>query len=175
MNVTSNHHPDKVIYNVLVGTQSQKISTANEKDSERNDETFTKLYRPIKKPPIKYPHFIWIDRKSQCLLRSTSRENWWLSDLWHKMLEEGNSGLFLDNESNFNIKIHNFRSSTIEEVNNYLRRRWNKCLETINTLTPAFKIKILSEEWKTERLTTLRYFNNKFQKEGQTDWWLFNE
>ena len=53
--------------------------------------------------------------------------------------------LFLDNEANknLNIKIHNFRS-TIEDVNNYLRRCWNKCLEKPNTLIPAFKIKMLN-------------------------------
>ena len=80
--------------------------------------------------------------------------------------------LFLDNEANknLNIKIHNFRSSTIEDVNNYLRRCWNKCLENPNTLIPAFKIKMLNgEKWKTERLAALEYFRNKFLEEDQTD------
>ena len=64
------------------------------------------------------------------------------------------------------MKIHNFRSSTIEDVNSYLRSCWNKSLETPNTLGLAFKIKILNgEKWKTERLTTLEYFRHKFLKE----------
>ena len=61
--------------------------------------------------------------------------------------------LFLDNEANknLNIKIHNFRFSTMEDVNNYLRRCWNKCLENPNALIPAFKIKMLNgEKWKTK-------------------------
>ena len=80
--------------------------------------------------------------------------------------------LFLDNEANKNlsIKIHNVRSFTVEDVNNYLGRCWNKCLENPNTLIPAFKIKMLNgEKWKTERWTTLEYFSNKFLEEDQTD------
>ena len=81
--------------------------------------------------------------------------------------------LFLDNEKNknLNIKIYSFRSSSIEEVNNYLRRCWNKCLKTPNKLFPAFKIKILKEDkWKTEKLLTLEYFRDKFQEKYQTDY-----
>ena len=80
--------------------------------------------------------------------------------------------IFLDHEinKNLNIKIHDFRSSKIEEVNNYLRRCWSKCLENRSTLFPAFKIKMLNgEKWKTERLTTMEYFRHKMLEEDQTD------
>ena len=46
----------------------------------------------------------------------------------------------------------------------------NKCLENPNILIPAFKTKMLNgEKWKTERLTTLERFRNKFLEEDQTD------
>ena len=80
--------------------------------------------------------------------------------------------IFLDHEinKNLNIKIHDFRSSKIEEVNNYLRRCWSKCLENRSTLFPAFQIKMLNgEKWKTERLTTVEYFRHKILEEDQTD------
>ena len=54
------------------------------------------------------------------------------------------------------MKIHNFRSSTIEDVNSYLRSCWNKSLETPNTLGLAFKIKILNgEKWKIDNIGIL--------------------
>ena len=46
-NLTSNHHPDNIIYNTLVCIQGHQILTANEKDKVRNDDTFAKLYQPI--------------------------------------------------------------------------------------------------------------------------------
>ena len=46
--LTSNHHPDNMIYNALVRIKAHQILKANEKGEERNGETFAKLYQPIK-------------------------------------------------------------------------------------------------------------------------------
>ena len=172
-NLTSNHHPDNVIYNALVRIQAHQILTANEEDKERNDETFANLYQPIKQNLSNtIISFEWIEKHYSCyqaLLEQIAE--YLICDT--KCWKETTMGiLFLDNEANKNliIKIHNFRSSTIEDVNNYLRRCWNKCLENPNTLIPAFKIKMLNgEKWKTERLAALEYFRNKFLEEDQTD------
>ena len=80
--------------------------------------------------------------------------------------------LFTDNKKNQNlsIKIYDLRASTNEEVNNFFKRCWNKCFKTPNTVITAFKVKILNgNERKTEKLTALEYFNNKFQEKDQTD------
>ena len=45
-NLTSNHHPNNVIYNTLVRIQAHQILTVNEEHKERNDETFAKFYQP---------------------------------------------------------------------------------------------------------------------------------
>ena len=172
-NLTSNHHPDNMIYNALVRIQAHQILTANEEDKERNDETFAKLYQPIKQNLSNtIISFEWIEKHYSCyqaLLEQIADYLIYDTKFWK---ETAMGILFLDNEANknLNIKIHNFRSSTIEDVNNYLRRCWNKCLENPNTLIPAFKIKMLNgEKWKTERWTTLEYFRNKFLEEDQTD------
>ena len=172
-NLTSNDHPDNVICNALVRIQAHQILTANEEDKERNDETFANLYQPIKQNLSNtIISFEWIEKHYSCyqaLLEQIA--DYLICDT--KCWKETAMGiLFLDNEANknLNIKIHNFRSSTIEDVNNYLRRCWNKCLENPNTLIPAFKIKMLNgEKWKTERLAALEYFRNKFLEEDQTD------
>ena len=172
-NLTSNHHPDNMIYNALVRIQAHQILTANEEDKERNDETFAKLYQPIKQNLSNtIISFEWIEKHYSCyqaLLEQIAEYLICDTKCWK---ETAMGILFLDNEANknLNIKIHNFRSSTIEDVNNYLRRCWNKCLENPNTLIPAFKIKMLNgEKWKTERLAALEYFRNKFLEEDQTD------
>ena len=172
-NLTSNHHPDNVIYNALVSIQAHQILTANEKDEERNDETFAKLYQPIKQNLSNtIISFEWMEKHFSCyqaLLEQIA--DYLICDTkWWK--ETATDILFLDHETNknLNIKIHNFNSSTIEVVNNYLRRCLNKCLENPNILIPAFKTKMLNgEKWKTERLTTLERFRNKFLEEDQTD------
>ena len=46
--LTSNHHPDNMIYNALVHFQAHQLLTANEKDKKRNNETFDKFYHQIK-------------------------------------------------------------------------------------------------------------------------------
>ena len=153
-NLTSNDQPDNVICNALVRIQAHQILTANEKDKERNDETFANLYQPIKQNLSNtIISFEWIEKHYSCyqaLLEQIA--DYLICDT--KCWKETAMGiLFLDNEANknLNIKIHNFRSSTIEDVNNYLRRCWNKCLENPNTLIPAFKIKMLNgEKWKTK-------------------------
>ena len=162
-----------MIYNALVRFQAHQILTANEEGKERNDETFGKLYQPIKQNLSNtIISFEWIEKHYSCyqaLLEQIAE--YLICDT--KCWKETTMGiLFLDNEANknLNIKIHNFRSSTIEDVNNYLRRCWNKCLENPNTLIPAFKIKMLNgEKSKIERLTTLKYFCHKFLEEDQTD------
>ena len=46
--LTSNHHPDNMIYNALVHFQAHQLLTANEKDKKRDNETFDKFYHQIK-------------------------------------------------------------------------------------------------------------------------------
>ena len=66
-NLTSNHHPDNMIYNALVRIQAHQILTANEEDKERNDETFAKLYQPIKQNLSNtIISFEWIEKHNSC-------------------------------------------------------------------------------------------------------------
>ena len=172
-NLTSNHHADNVIYNALVRIQAHQILTANEANKEKNDETFAKLYQPIKENLSNtIISFEWIEKHYSCyqaLLQQIADYLICDTKCWKETVI---SILFLDYEANKNlsIKIHKLSSSTIEDVNNYLKRSWNKCLENTNTLIPALKVKMLNgEKWQTERLTTLEYFRNKISEEDQTD------
>ena len=172
-NLTSNDHPDNVICNALVRIQAHQILTANEKDKERNDETFANLYQPIKQNLSNtIISFEWIEKHYSCYQTLQEQIAHYLicdTKCWKKTAM-GILSLDHKTNKNLNMKIHNFRSSTTEEVNNYLRRCWNKFLENPNTLIPAFKIKMLNgEKWKTEKLTTWEYFRNKFLEEDQTD------
>ena len=106
-------------------------------------QRMTKLYQPIKENLSNtIISFEWIEKHYtgyQALLDQIT--DYLICDT--KCWKKTSMGiLFLDHKTNknLNIKIHNFRSSAIEEVNNYLRICWNKCLENPNTLIPAFKI-----------------------------------
>ena len=47
-NLTSNHHPENVIYNALIRTQAAEQLKRNDQESEKDENTFAPLYEPIK-------------------------------------------------------------------------------------------------------------------------------
>ena len=47
-NLTSNNHPQNIIFNSLVRLQANEILAAGEHEYDKNEEIFSTLYQPIK-------------------------------------------------------------------------------------------------------------------------------
>ena len=128
-NLTSNHHPQNIIFNSLVRLQANKILAAGENECDKNEEIFSTLYQPIKSSfSNTFIPFNWI--KSYPSFYQVMLEQ--LADFLvanNKYWEETQHGvLFFDLDfRDTDIKLHHFRSSSIVSVSKYLKDCWNKC------------------------------------------------
>ena len=132
--LTSNHHPQNVIFNSLVRIQANEILAAGENEYDKNEEIFTTLYQPIK---------------------SSFSNNW-------EETQNGVLSFDLDIRDT-DIKLHQFRSFSIVGVSKYLKDCWYKCVLNSNSIIPDHKIKIYNEstnKYETKSLQTLSFFKN---------------
>ena len=66
-NLTSNHHPEKVIFNSLIRLQAKQVLNEGENDYHEEDLTFLKLYQPIKATLFdSLIPFEWIEKHATC-------------------------------------------------------------------------------------------------------------
>ena len=164
-NLTSNHHPQNVIFNSLVRLQAKEILAAGENEYDRNKEIFSTLYQPIKSSfSNTLILFNWIKTYPsfyQVMLEQVA--DFLIGD--NKCWEETQHGvLFFDLDiKDIDIKFHHFRSSSIVGVSKYLKDCWSKCLLNSNSLIPAQKIKIYNEstnKYESKSLQTSTFFKN---------------
>ena len=164
-NLTSNNHPQNVIFNLLIRLQTKEILAAGENEYDKNEEIFFTLYQPIKSSfsntliPFNwiktYPSFYQVMLEQLAYFLIADNKCW----------EEAQNGvLFFDRDMReIDIKLHHFRSSSIVGFSKYLKDCWNKCVLNSNSLIPANKIKIYYEstnEYETKLLQTLTFFKN---------------
>ena len=164
-NLASDHHPQNIIFNLLVRLQAKEILAAGKHEYDRNKETFSTLYQQIK---ISFSNtlipFNWI--KTCCSFYKVMWEQ--LADFLiadNKCLEETqNRVLFFDFDiKDTGVKLHHVRSSSIVGVSEYLKDCWNKCVLNLNSLIPAHSIKIYyesTEKYETKSLQTLTFFKS---------------
>ena len=142
--LTSNHHPQNVIFNSLVRLQAKEILAAGENEYDKN-EIFSSSYQPIKSSFSNTLILLnWIKTyPSSYQVMSEQLVNFLIAD--KKCWEETKNGvLFFDLDiRGTDIKLHHFRSSSIVSVSRrYLLDCWNKYVLNSDSLIPAHKIKI---------------------------------
>ena len=114
-NLTSNNHPQNVIFNLLIRLQTKEILAAGENEYDKNEEIFFTLYQPIKSSfsntliPFNwiktYPSFYQVMLEQLAYFLIADNKCW----------EETQNGvLFFDRDMReIDIKLHHFRSSSI--------------------------------------------------------------
>ena len=156
--LTSNHHPDNIISNAIIRMQAKELLKSEE--NETTDSELAILYKPIFTSfTNSVISFDWIEQYSrnyQCLLESMA--DYLLDECWWNETEYGIQ--FLDHErtpATSKLQLHHFRSTNLKMEQNYVKFCWQKCLDNMHTLIPAFKINI---DNKIIYLNTLKYFSN---------------
>ena len=166
--LTSNHHPDHVLYNSLVRLQvrraekevrnqgKNRISKSSSYLNAKTDSFF--MHSDIKAYPLFFQSHL--ERISDYLLYGNI--------FWEETL----AGIrFFDiSEVQCTKMKHNFRSSTIKGEVEYLKKCWSECLKSLNEIIPAFKI-VLEENTSegktittTVKPTTLQKFRSSNSK-----------
>ena len=172
-NLTSNHHPENVIYNALIRTQAESILKQNANELTQDETVFTNLYQPIEEKCKDFlVSFEWIITHYtayQAFLEQIADFLILNKGCW----KETNLGVvfLVNSQNNIGGKLHHFRSSSIKEVCTYVKNCWEKCLENAHVLIPAQKIKIYNTNDTTEiiKLSTLNYFNdNPFDEKSES-------
>ena len=163
-NQTSNHHPNKIISNILIRHQA-KNKIDNSTSVERKTSYIHNIYDSIKNTPknsvipfkliedYPYEYQSHLEGISDYLLDQTK---WW---------EETDHGvMFYDIENNqtneaTKLKIHHFRSYSLKEEWERTRKLWEKCISS-KDLIPAKKMKYFDENGTKVivTLTTLNHF-----------------
>ena len=115
-NLTSNHHPDHIVLNALIQTQTKEALTPHRLKIFKEEKVFKNLYLPIKEMLTNtLIPFIWIKkyfRDYQILLENIAD---YLIDETQWLVEDDSGLKFLDlSEIEFSKELHHFRSSTIK-------------------------------------------------------------
>ena len=106
-NLTSNYHPENVIFNSIIRLQPKQVLNEGECDYHEEDLTFLKLYQPIKATSDSLIPFEWIEKHATCyqvLLQQIS--DYLLCDI--KCWQETDDGVvFFDiNQPKLDLKLH---------------------------------------------------------------------
>ena len=164
-NLTTNHHPDNIISNVIISYQAKEKLEVNKINKE--DSVITELYQPIEKlqQNCVIP-FTWIENyydEYQAYLESISdylldKNYWW---------QETDIGvMYLDVENELGgelrqscINLHHVRSSTLKKEVASTSECWLKCINKKDVI-PAKMIEVHdgADEKNTINLSNLIYY-----------------
>ena len=117
-NLTSNHHPENVIYNALIRIQAESILKQNVNELAQDKTVFTNLHQPIKEKCKDFlVTFEWIITHYtayQVFLEQIADVLILNEGCW----KETELGVFflVNCQNNIGGKLHHFRSSSIKEV-----------------------------------------------------------
>ena len=144
INLTSNHHPENVIFNSIIRLPAKQVLNKGKNDYHEKDLTFLKLYQQIKAVlSDSLIPFEWIEKYATCyqvLLQQIS--DYLLCDI--KCWQERDDGVvFFDiNQLILDVKLHRFRSSSVAGICKCIQDCWELCLKNCHSLIPAYKIKV---------------------------------
>ena len=166
-NLTSNHHPDNIISNVIIRYQAKEKLEVNKINKEVS--VLTELYQPIKKlQKNSVIPFTWIENyynEYQAHLESISdylldKKPWW---------QETDIGvMYFDVENELGgemrqscINLHHFRSSTLKKEVANTNECWLKCINKKEVI-PAKMIKVCysTDEKVIINLSNLIYYKH---------------
>ena len=158
-NLTSNHHPENVIFNSIIRFQTQQVLNERENDYYEKELTFLKLYQPINVTLYcSLIPFEWIEKLATCyqvLLQQISDYLLCYIKCWQKT---DDCVVFFDiNQTRIDIRLHQFCSSSVVSVCKYIQ----DCLKNCHSLIFAYKIEVYkkgSEKYQTLKLQTLKHF-----------------
>ena len=157
---TSNHHPDHVILNSLIRIQvTDKIKEGNHQ-VEVTEKEISKLFQDENKKKINTTFkFEWIRNhpyEFQSHLERIADFLLLVDNIWY----ETNDGIvFKDLNNNFPKTVHHFRSFTLTEEREYLKRCWENLYTTSPHRIPAEKIKVeKDDDTSIIHLQSLIYF-----------------
>ena len=143
-NLASNHYPQNVIFNSIIRLQAKQVLNEGENDYHEKDLTFLKLYQPIKATlSDSLISFEWIEKHATCyqvLLQQISDYLLCGIRCWQ---EKDDGVVFFDlNQPRLDVKLHNFRSSSVVGVCQQIQECWELCLKKCHSLTSSYKIKV---------------------------------
>ena len=147
-NLTSNHHPENVIYNALIRIQAESILKQNVNELAQDKTVFTNLHQPIKEKCKDFlVTFEWIITHYtayQVFLEQIADVLILNEGCW----KETELGVFflVNCQNNIGGKLHHFRSSSIKEVWTYVKNCWEKCLENAVLIPEATSVENLCDE-----------------------------
>ena len=168
--LTSNFHSDQLVSNIIIRLQAREIlNNCNASNKYKNSYLRT-IYRPIKVTlRNSIISFEWIRKysnKYQCLLEQQG--DFLLdSSCWQNETDEGvtcldysETGRNLDIETH--VILHQWQSYTMKDEIICLQQCWEKCLENLHSIIPAYKISIKKSGGKINfiLLNISEYFRN---------------
>ena len=148
----------------------QEILNNGNVDNKYKNSYLHEIYRPVK---VTLSNFIisfrWIRKYSneyQCLLEQQTdflldSSCWWSeTDKGVTFLDYGETGRNLDITTN--VRLHHWRTYTMKDEIIYLQQYWEKCVENMHSIIPAYKIRIKNSDGKNSfiLLNTLEYFRS---------------
>ena len=154
--LTSNFHSDQLVSNIIILWQAREILNNGNVDNKYKNSYLHEIYRPIKVTlRNSIISFGWIRKYSneyQCLLEQQADflldGNFWWSetDEGVTFLDYSETGRNLDIETH--VTLHHWRTYTMKDEIIYLQQCWEKCLENMHSIIPAYKIRIKNSDGK---------------------------
>ena len=148
--------------------QAREILNNGNLDSKYKNSYLHEIYRPIKVTlRNSIILFGWIGKYSneyQCLLEQQADflldgSFWWSeTDEGVTFLDYSETGRNLDIGTH--LTLHHWRTYTMKDEIIYWQQCWEKCLENIHSIIPAYKIRMNNSDRKINfiLLNTLKYF-----------------
>ena len=163
--MTSDNHHCHILTKAIVRFQIQK--ELNGEDIQERKSLIHKIYQDIKKS---YQNTIipldFIKKHLSQYQRLNEKQADYLSEGWVWWNEEDNEGVeFCDvTHVQSEKQLHHFRSYSMKQEDIFVKDDWYNCLQNVNTLIPAFKLKTKENEnrdIKVVYLKTLNYFREE--------------
>ena len=151
--LTSNYHPEGLITNALVRAQARERLNDSIGKTSQTESYLHNLYDPIKKQHSNtIISFQWIrtyPHKYQKLLEKQS-DFLLEGNLWWKETDAGIEFLDINtfdetSHSTSLIQLFSFRSTSLKQVEEYLKSCWEKCTSQREKI-PAYQIKVFNDE-----------------------------
>ena len=140
----------------MIRLQVQEILNNGNIGNKYKNSYLHEIYRPIKVTlRNSIISFGWIRKYSneyQCLLEQQADflldGNFWWSetDEGVTFLDYSETGRNLDIETH--VTLHHWRTYTMKDEIIYLQQCWEKCLENMHSIIPAYKIRIKNSDGK---------------------------
>ena len=162
-NLTSNHHPKNVIFNIWIRLQAKVLLDEKNNSVQKENSKIKELSKCLPEPVNTFISYEHIKKKSsqwQAFIE-TKISDFLSEGVWWTSRADRIEFFDFKNNNQTNLKIHHFRSSNINKEESSLKEMWSLCLKKRNILIPANKIKDeINGKTEIHYLSTLSFFGN---------------